>query len=127
MTIKPAAISRAHETVSSFSDPTTDSYDRYAIRLHKRAEAMIREDADVVGFLNQVTTIRREKGAAGRETAKGAGSGQRALNLSPRPAFIAKNRFSMPDQVLMNPGSMYRDLAPHLPGQPAPAAKAKAA
>ena len=106
----------AHESVQSFSDPTTDSYDRYAMRLHKRAEALIREDCDILGFMNQVTTIRREKGGFNKEISKGSGSGQRALNLQPRPAFMAKNRFNMPDQVLMNAGQMYSALAPFLPG-----------
>lgn len=108
-----------HETVQSFSDPVTDSYDRYTMRLHKRAEALIREDVDVLGFLNQITTIAQEKKAFGKKddyTAKARGSGQRALNLAPRPAFQAKNRFSMPDKILINPGEGYSALAPYLPG-----------
>lgn len=117
-----------HESVQSFSDPVTDSYDRYTMRLHKRAEALIREDVDVLGFLNQVTTIAQEKKAFGKKddyTAKARGSGQRALNLAPRPAFQAKNRFSMPEKILINPGEGYAALAPHLPGMgEATAAKA---
>ena len=118
----------AHEAIQSFSDPVTDSYDRYTMRLHKRAEALVREHVDVLGFLNQITTIQQEKKAFGKKddyTAKARGSGQRALNLAPRPAFQAKNRYGMPDKVLVNMGEGYAALAPHMPGQPgAPAAKA---
>ena len=106
----------AHEAVQTFSDPTTENYDRYQMRLHKRAEALIREDCDVLGFMNQITTIRKEKGGFNKETAKGAGSGHIALNLKPRPAFMAKNRFNMPDQVLINQGQGYAAIAPFLPG-----------
>lgn len=109
----------AHETVTTFKDPTTDSYDRYTMRLHKRAEAMVRETCDVLGFLNQITTIRRESKAFGKKddyTAKGAGSGTRAINFQPRPAFDAKGRGGMPDQVIIIPGQGYTALAPHLPG-----------
>lgn len=109
----------AHETVTTFKDPTTDSYDRYTMRLHKRAEAMVRELSDVVGFFNQITTIRRESKAFGKKddyVAKGSGSGVRALNLQPRPAFDAKSRFHMPDQIIINPGQGYAALAPYLPG-----------
>lgn len=113
-----------HEDVRSFSDPVTDSYDRYQMRLHKRAEALIREDVDVLGFMNQVTTINREKTGFNKETAKARGSGQVALNLTPRPAFQAKNRFGMPDRILINPGEGYAALAPHLPGGSTNAAKA---
>jgi len=111
-----------HEGVQSFSDPTTDSYDRYTMRIHKRAEAFIREQCDVMGFMNQITTINKEAKAFGKKddyTAKGRGSGQRALNLSPRPAFMAKQRpgYNFPDMILINAGQGYDALAPYLPNQ----------
>lgn len=110
-----------HETVQPFSDPTTDSYDRYAMRFaNKRTEPLIREHCDVLGFLNQITTIAKETKAFGKKDdykAKGRGSGQRALNLSPRPAFMAKQRpgYNFPDQILINPGQGFDALAPYLP------------
>lgn len=114
-----------HETVQGFADPTTDSYDRYQMRLHKRAESLIREEMDVLGFLNQITTIQKEKKGFNKEEVKARGSGQRAINLEPRPAFQAKNRYGMPGQILINPGQGYAALAPYLPGQPGkPAAEA---
>lgn len=118
-----------HETVQSFSDPTTDSYDRYSMRLHKRAEAMIREDVDVLGFLNQITTIQKEKKEFGKKddyVPKARGSGQRAINVEPRPAFQAKNRYGMPGQILINPGEGFAALSPYLPPIGGPTA-AKAA
>lgn len=118
-----------HEGVQSFADPTTDSYDRYQMRLHKRAEALIREDMDVFGFINQITTIAQEKKQFGKKddyVAKARGSGQRAINLEPRPAFQAKNRYGMPGQILINPGQGYAALAPYLPGQPGNTAAAAA-
>lgn len=109
-----------HESVQSFADPTGDSYDRYVMRLHKRAEALVREQCDVMGFLNQITTIDREKKAFGKKddfVAKAKGSGQRALNLSPRPAFMAKQRpgYGFPDKILINAGQGFAALAPYLP------------
>ena len=106
----------AHEEIKTFSDPERDSYDRYRLRLHKRAAEMVIENADVVGFMNYVTTIRKEKGGFAKETAKASGSGTRTLHLAERPAFTAKNRFDMPDSVLIRKGQGYAALAPHLPG-----------
>lgn len=115
-----------HQAVESFNDPVTDSYNRYSLRLHKRAQDLIKEWADVLGFMNQITMIRREKGGFNKETAKAQGGGQVALNLAPRPAIDAKNRFDMPAQVLINKGQGYAALAPHLPAH-RPAAPAAAA
>lgn len=109
----------AHEQIKTFADPERDSYDRYQLRLHKRAADMIVENADVVGFLNYVTMINKEKKAFGKKddyTAKGTGSGQRAIYLTERPAFTAKNRFDMPDQVFLTRGKGYAALASFLPG-----------
>lgn len=101
-----------HEAVQSFNDPSAPSYDRYQLRLHKRAEALVRESCDVMGFMNQITTVSQAKG----DNAKGSGSGQVALNLAPRPSFQAKSRFSMPSMVLTRKGGSYAALAPYLPG-----------
>ena len=106
----------AHEEIKSFSDPERDSYDRYRLRLHKRAAEMVVEHADVVGFMNYVTTIRKEKAGYNKETAKASGAGLRTLYLTERPAFTAKNRFDMPDSILVKRGEGYAALAPYLPG-----------
>lgn len=105
----------AHETVERFDDPERDSYSRYTMRLHKRAHGMMIEAADVVGFLNYVVTTQKSKEGFGKERTRASGSGQRALYLSPRPTFIAKNRFDMPDMVTINPGQGYAALRHYLP------------
>lgn len=112
----------AHEEIKSFSDPERESYDRYRLRLHKRAAEMVVESADVVGFMNYVTTIRKEKAGFNKETAKASGGGQRMLHLTERPAFTAKNRFDMPDSVLVTRGQGYAALAKYLPGHRTPTA-----
>jgi hypothetical protein len=117
----------AHEEIKGFSDPERDSYDRYRLRLHKRAAEMVVEHADVVGFMNYVTTIRKEKAGYNKETAKASGAGLRTLYLTERPAFTAKNRFDMPDSVLIKRGEGYAALAPYLPGHRDSAARIDAA
>lgn len=102
-----------HEAVQSFNDPSTASYDRYQLRLHKRAEALVRESCDVMGFMNQITVVQKD-GKHG--PTKASGSGQVALNLAPRPAFQAKSRFATPDMLLTRKGAGYAALAPYLPG-----------
>lgn len=107
-----AVVMIGHEGVSAAPNPLGDNFDRYAVRLHKRAEALLREDCDVMGFMNQITVVKKDKNGP----AKGIGSGQRALNCSPRPAFMAKQRpgYSIPEQLHMEPGQMYAALAPYL-------------
>jgi hypothetical protein len=121
-----AVILIGHEVVETFSDPEREDYSRYKLRLHKRAEALIRERADIVGFLNMAVSLDKTKGGFNKETVKAKGSGQRQLNLAPRPTFEAGNRYGMPDRILVNEGEGFAALVPHMPGfgPDNPAAKA---
>jgi len=103
-----------HEVVETFSDPEREDYNRYKMRLHKRAEALLRERVDIVGFLNMSVSL--NKGKKGEDRAVATGSGQRQINLAPRPTFEAGNRYGMPDKILINPGQGFAALAPHMPG-----------
>lgn len=104
----------AHEEVKTFNDPMRDSYDRYQIRLHKRARGLFEDTCDVIGFMDSVISTTEEKGGFAK-TKKASGSGQRVLHTSERPTFTAKSRYAMPDSVLINPGQGYAALAPYLP------------
>lgn len=105
----------AHEEVRSFQNPLGDDFNNYRIRLHKRAEAMIVENSDVIGFLNYVTTVEKEK-TQRVGTAKGGGA--RMVHLTERPAYRAGNRYGMPDSLALTKGGMYAAIAPYLPAQP---------
>lgn len=83
-----------HCEVKAFTDPTTNSaYDRYQLKLDKRASALLREWVDFVGFANFKTFTK------GKETAakhKAYGDGTRKIFTERRPSFDAKNRLGLP-------------------------------
>lgn len=91
-----------HTSVKRFNSPITESYDRYELALHKAASALLVEWCDVLGFANwQVMTKSEDQGFNKKQT-KGIGTGQRKLHLVERPAWIAKNRFGLPDDMNFN-------------------------
>jgi hypothetical protein len=104
-----------HEAVEKVDDPSTDSYNRYTMRLHKRANDLVREKVDVLGYMAPVIAIAKETNGF-KEERKARGSGQMAVNFAPRPSFQAGNRFDLPTQILINKGQGYVALAPYLPG-----------
>ncbi|MEM1346528.1 MAG: ATP-binding protein, partial [Pseudomonadota bacterium] len=105
----------AHSMVKTHQDPTTEAYDRYEIKLHKRASAMVVETVDVIGFLNYSVAAAKEEQGANKGRVRGTGSGQRVLFLDERPAFIAGSRFETPSQLPLHRGQMFGALAPYLP------------
>ena len=110
-------VSLGHEFVEAVPNPEGEDFLHYRMRLHKRAEAIAREEADIVGFLTEVRSVSKDDPKAKLKPAKATGGGQRILNLQPRPAFEAKNRYNAPAQVLIHPGEGYAALAQYLPGQ----------
>jgi len=85
----------AHTQVKEFNDPSSDNYDRYQIKLGKQPAAICSENSDLVGFANYRTTVRESD----KKKYKGVGSGERVLYTQERPDWIAKSRYSIPDEI----------------------------
>jgi Cdc6-like AAA superfamily ATPase len=111
----------AHSIVNQVDDPMTQSYSRFDIRLHKRAAAIIQDEVDAILFLNQDVTIREDKSKQpGTTRARADGGGNRWIYASPRPAFVAKNRYGIPDKVMYERGRGHAVISPHFPVQQTP-------
>lgn len=112
----------AHSTVNTFEDPLAPAYSTYDIRLHKRANAMVQDEVDAIWFINQDQTIKSEESGFNKSRARAEGAGVRWIYTEKRPAFVAKNRFGMPEAILYNKGQGYGAVAPFLPTHTAPEA-----
>lgn len=89
----------AHSEIKRFDAPDTEPYDRYQIKLHKRAAALVREWADVIGFAHQETFTQATDAGFNRRVTRGVGSGRRLLSVDERPAYDAKNRYRLRDDL----------------------------
>jgi len=96
-----AVILLAHCEVKKFDSPEVDSYERYQIKLQARASAVVQEWADVVGFANFRTLVLKEEKTGFDKVAKtrGTTTGERLLYLVEKPAYVAKNRYGLPEQL----------------------------
>ena len=94
-----AVIVIAHHETKRFDSPETDPYDRYSIKLHKRAGDLLLEKADMVLFANwKVSTTKADVGFNQKVT-RAVGRGERMLYTEERPAFVAKNRYGLPPEL----------------------------
>ena len=88
----------AHSQIVRFEAPDQEAYDRYSPRLNKAANAMIQEWCDEVLFANyQIVTKVADDGK--RKRTVPVGKGERVLHTTERPAFVAKNRLNMPEEI----------------------------
>ncbi|ABF71355.1 p077 [Rhizobium phage 16-3] len=105
----------AHPEIVRFDSPVTDPYSRYQPKLHKRANALVREKSDIVAFLNYRISIKEKEVARQTKIAHAEGGKERQIHLNEGAGFNAKNRYSMPDTVTYKKGQGFTELAKYFP------------
>jgi hypothetical protein len=107
----------AHSAVVTVDDPMTQSYSRFDIRLHKRAIGIFQDEVDAILFLNQDVVIKTDAATAKTKGARtrADGGGHRWIYAAPRPAFVAKNRYNIPDKIAFERDKGYTKLEPFFP------------
>jgi hypothetical protein len=97
-----AIVQIAHTDIKRFDSPESEPYDRYVIKLHAKASALLQEHSDVVLFANyRISTVKSDVGF-NKKVTRALGSGERLLHTAERPAFLAKNRYALPETLPMS-------------------------
>lgn len=92
----------AHTDIKRFDSPEHDPYDRYVIKLHNRAAALLQEHSDIVLFANyRISTVKADVGF-NKKVNRALGSGERVIHTAERPAFLAKNRYGLPETLSLD-------------------------
>ena len=92
----------SHAWVKPFSNPAGPDFDRYELKLHKKAAGLFKEWADDVLFATFDTYTSTQKG----ET-KGRQGATRIIHTEHRATHDAKNRCGLPEQLPLNWGSYF--------------------
>jgi hypothetical protein len=94
-----AIVQIAHTAIKRFDSPEHEPYDRYKIKLHDRAADLLMEHSDVVLFANyRISTVKSDVGF-NKKVVRGVSGGDRVIYTQERPAFLAKNRYGLPDSL----------------------------
>ena len=96
----------AHAKVEKFDDPEATAYDRYSPRLHKHACGLVCEWADAVLFATRKIRVQAEDAGFNRKRglafALGKDGGERVLRTIGGPSCVAKNRYSLPEELALS-------------------------
>ncbi|MCQ4165108.1 ATP-binding protein [Tahibacter harae] len=107
-----AVILIAHSEIKRFEAPDSEPYDRYQIKLHKTAGALVREWADIIGFAHHETAIKKENTGFNNQRARGIATGRRLLRVVETPACVAKNRYSLPETLELTWPALLAAMSP---------------
>ena len=88
-----------HCQIKRFDSPETEPYDRYQPKLGERSSALIREWADMVLFANYRVVVKKTDVGFNKEVSRGITTGERLIYTSEKPAYMAKNRYSLPESL----------------------------
>lgn len=105
----------AHPEIVRFDSPTSDPYSRYTIKLHKRANALVREQSDIVAFMNYRISLKTADAGFNKKVTHAEGGNERLVHLSEKAGFVAKNRYSMPDSFKYAKGKGFDEFTKYLP------------
>jgi len=107
-------IQTAHSDIKRFESPDIDSYDRYVIKLHAKAAAVVQEHSDCVFFTNYKTHVVQEDVGFNQKRNRAIGSGARMLFTQEKPSFSAKNRYALAAEIPLD-DKTWSVLAPSIP------------
>lgn len=111
-----AVILTAHSRIERFDDPETTSYDRYEIDLHAKSVGIITREVDAILLLKGTVSVVEEDRGFNKKRPRGEGGDSIFIHATPKPAYVAKNRYNMPARMLFPRGKGYETLKPYLPG-----------
>lgn len=100
----------AHSEIRRFDSPMTEPFDRYQPKLQHRNSSLLQEWADAVLFATYDISVKREDVGFDKKVRRGISAGDRLLFTEERPAFYAKNRYSLPEEMPLD----WKVLASHL-------------
>jgi hypothetical protein len=94
-----AIILLAHSDTKKYEAPDHEPYDRYKLRLHDRFAHLVHDWCDAMLFANWKVHVVKDTGTLDKKTTRGVGTGERVMYTEERPAWWAKNRYSLPFEL----------------------------
>lgn len=114
-----------HVAKVKVEEPDAPAYTRYESRLHRAVAAPVMEQADAVLHLATRVQRRQEEAGFGSSRTIVSGGTERVLHCDASAGRVAKNRLSMPAEIVVPKDDPWGAVAPYLaPPAARPAAKA---
>jgi len=94
-----ATILLAHCEIKRFDSPEVEPFDRYQPKLQARSSALVQEWCDCVFFANYKTIVKQSEVGFNNKVSRGISTGERIMYTSEKPAYLAKNRYALPESL----------------------------
>ena len=89
----------AHAEIKRFDSPEVEPFDRYQPKLQARSSALVQEWCDAVLFTNFKTIVKKDDVGFNKTVSRGITTGERLVYTTEKPAYLAKNRYCLPESI----------------------------
>ena len=121
-----AVVIVAHSETKKFESPDVESYDRYKLALQDRLAAFVRNWSETLLFANYKTVVVKDDEGFNKTRNRAVGVGERVIYTEERPAFWAKNRYTLPFEMPLSWAAFQNGIVIPETKEPKPKTKAKA-
>lgn len=94
-------IAIGHAEIKTYINPEGTDYDRFKLRLDKRNEPTIKEWSEANLFMNFETFVDKNTDGFSKDKGKARSLGRRCLFTERKAAYDAKNRYSLPEKIVI--------------------------
>ena len=101
-----------HPAIKRFDAPDSPPFDRWVLKLQERSSSLIKEWCDALLFANWKTTVVSTDVGFSKLITRGVSTGERLLYTSERPAYMAKNRYALPESIPLDWDALYKAINP---------------
>lgn len=103
----------AHHQITTFNNPEGANFDRYDLKLHKKVAGLVFENCSNVLFARREQYALEEHGKV-----RGVAGGSRFIHTQNSPAFVAKNRYDLPEKLALRWSDYAAAVEAHRPADP---------
>ncbi len=108
---KMIVIMTAHSQIVRVEAPEHPPYDRYGLKLHKRASALAEEYSDILGFASSKILTKVDDPKAKKQRVRAIDGMERILHVTTCPAYAAKNRYEIDEDIVLTKENSWEALA----------------
>jgi hypothetical protein len=110
-----AVVLISHYKQITIKSPTSDPYSKYVFNLHEKAGALVKNEADIIGYLNTPLRVKEKDMGFNKKVARAVSTNARIIDLEGAGGFIAGNRYSMPSSIEYVKGKGYEAIKQFFP------------
>ena len=108
----------SHVQIKKFEAPGEPGVDRYEIKLHKAASAIVQQWADMGLFAQFKFSLIKEDAGWGKTRTRGTGRAERVINTVEAAGWVAKNRYGLPEEIPFKKEGTWDEIEKLMVGAP---------